>query len=89
MQRLTLAAVLVFMATAAISEQLEDEAQHGPCDTDHVQTQSPDPAENPDGFGQLVGERGETNANTDTDDSAVDGGDAYTGDPTYGDCDGR
>ena len=39
---------------------------------------SPDPAENPDGFGQLVGERGETND-----------GDAHSGDPAYGDCDGR
>ncbi|MEP4151199.1 MAG: hypothetical protein ABJL73_07825 [Lentilitoribacter sp.] len=43
---------------------------------------SPDPAVSPDGFGQAVGERGETNAETQE-------GDAYTGDPTYGNCDGR
>ena len=43
---------------------------------------SPDPAVSPDGFGQAVGERGETNAETQE-------GDAYTGDPAYGDCDGR
>lgn len=89
MQRVKLALALVFVATTVMSEQLENETQLAPCETEHIQTQLPDPAENPDGFGQLVGERGETNANTETDDIAVDGGDAYTGDPTYGDCDGR
>jgi len=72
-----------------MSEQLVAETQLGPCDMDHIQAQSPDPAENPDGFGQLVGEHGETNTNTETDDTAADGGDAHTGDPAYGDCDGR
>lgn len=43
---------------------------------------SPDPAVSPDGYGQAVGERGETNADAEE-------GDAYTGDPTYGECDGR
>jgi hypothetical protein len=89
MQRITLTTALLLLTTAAMSEHLEEETQHGPCDTDHVQTQSPDPAENPDGFGQLVGERGETNSNTETDDTVADGGDAYGGDPAYGDCDGR
>jgi len=89
MQRVTLTAALIFLATTAMSEQLEDETLRGPCDAHHIQAQSPDPAGNPDGFGQLVGERGETNSNTETDDTSVDGGDAYTGDPAYGDCDGR
>lgn len=47
-----------------------------------VESKSPDPAMSPDGFGQAVGERGETNAETQE-------GDTYTGDPVYGDCDGR
>ena len=55
--------------------------QISPC-VDVVEIKSPDPAVSPDGFGQAVGERGETNANSDE-------GDAYTGDPVYGDCDGR
>ena len=89
---------------------------------------SPNPAISPDGFGQLVGERGENN--TESDERyvpgsnvvafsapadvtplygenltrweeggeyisgcpagfVIEGGDAYTGDPAYGDCDGR
>ena len=89
MQLVTLTAALTFLATAARSEQLVDETQLGPCHTDDIQAKSPDPAENPDGFGQLIGERGEANANTETDGATADGGDAYTGDPAYGDCDGR
>ena len=89
MQRVTLTAALIFVATTAMSEQLEDETQLDPRHTDDIQAQSPDPTENPDGFGQLVGEHGETNANMETDDAPADGGDAYTGDPAYGDCDGR
>lgn len=89
MQRVTLTAALIFSATTAMSEQLVDETHFGPCDTVREQAKSPDPAENPDGFGQVVGDRGENNANTETDGIAADGGDAYTGDPAYGDCDGR
>jgi hypothetical protein len=57
---------------------MADTADQSSC----VETKSPDPAVSPDGFGQAVGERGETNAD-------VEEGDAYTGDPAYGDCDGR
>lgn len=42
-----------------------------------LEVKSPDPAVSPDGFGQAVGERGETNAN------------AEEGDATDGNCDGR
>ena len=89
MQCITLTVAFIFVATTAMSEQLDDNTQLGPCDTVFEQATSPDPAENPDGFGQLVGERGETNTNTETDDTTAAAGDAYTGDPTYGDCDGR
>ncbi|MEP4125333.1 MAG: hypothetical protein ABJL98_11515 [Lentilitoribacter sp.] len=57
---------------------MADTTDLSPCE----EVTSPDPAVNPDGFGQAVGERGETNAD-------VEEGDAYTGDPAYGDCDGR
>lgn len=70
MVQLCCALVICFLATSSYAE--------GPCPVS-----SPDPAESPDGFGQAVGERGETNS------GGTDGGDAYTGDPTYGDCDGR
>lgn len=89
MRRATLTVILIILATTAISKQLEEGTQLNPCDTDQIQAQSPDPVENPDGFGQLIGERGETNTNTETDDTTAVAGNAYTGDPTYGDCDGR
>ena len=57
---------------------MADTADQSSC----VDSKSPDPAVSPDGFGQAVGERGETNAETQE-------GDAYTGDPAYGVCDGR
>lgn len=82
-------AVLIVLASNAVAQDATEGTQAGPCAGQPQQATSPDPAENPDGFGQLVGERGETNANTDTDDTAADGGDAYTGDPAYGHCDGR
>ena len=70
MRQLSCALVICLLANTTLAE--------GPCPVS-----SPDPAESPDGFGQAVGERGETNSGT------KDGGDAHTGDPTYGDCDGR
>jgi hypothetical protein len=82
-------AMLVFLASNAVAQDATEGVLAGPCADQSQQATSPDPAENPDGFGQLVGERGETNANTETDGVAADGGDAYTGDPAYGDCDGR
>lgn len=80
-----LAAVMAIIVTDAAAQTAEYE---GPCSQQNAdqQVRSPDPAENPDGFGQLVGERGETNSHTKSDDHS---GDAYTGDPAYGNCDGR
>lgn len=82
-------AMLIGLTSTAVAQDAAEDAQAAPCADQPQQATSPDPAENPDGFGQLVGERGETNANTETDDTAVDGGDVYTGDPAYGDCEGR
>ncbi|WP_299146780.1 conotoxin [uncultured Tateyamaria sp.] len=84
--KLTVIAVLLFTGTQTLAQS--DDA--GPCTDQHgehveqEETRSPDPAQNVDGYGQIVGERGETNSGTETDDGA-----AYTGDPAFGDCDGR
>lgn len=81
-----LAAVMISLATQSMAQTNDD----GPCADQHgehaedYEMRSPDPAQNVDGYGQLVGERGETNTGAETSD-----GDAYTGDPAYGDCDGR
>ena len=80
-----IAVLLISTAAQALAQTNED----GPCTDQHgaqveqQETQSPDPAQNVDGYGQIVGERGETNSGTETND------DAYTGDPAFGDCDGR
>ena len=82
-----IAAVMISLATQSLAQT--DDA--GPCadqfENQQSQDKSPDPAENVDGYGQLVGERGETNS--DAYDTETDHGDAYTGDPAFGDCDGR
>ena len=70
--------VLVALFTVFGAAAMADTAEPTVCE----EVKSPDPAVSPDGFGQAVGERGETNAETQE-------GDAYTGDPAYGDCDGR
>ncbi len=70
--------VLVALLTAFGAAVIAETAEPTACE----EVKSPDPAVSPDGFGQAVGERGETNAETQE-------GDAYTGDPAYGDCDGR
>lgn len=92
--KLPIIAVLLFTGTQALT-QTNDAGpcadQHGEQQLQQQETRSPDPAENVDGYGQLVGEQGETNAdadNTETDDTAQNG-DAYSGDPAFGDCDGR
>lgn len=70
--------VLVALFTLLGAAVFAETAEPTDCET----VKSPDPAVSPDGFGQAVGERGETNADADE-------RDAYTGDPAYGDCDGR
>ncbi len=83
-------ALIVFIAAGFANAAIAQETNEGPCAAEpnnEIQTtSSPDPAENADGYGQIVGERGETNSGAQSDD---DGDDAYTGDPAYGDCDGR
>ena len=70
--------VLVALFAVFGAAAMADTGEPSSCE----EIKSPDPAMSPDGFGQAVGERGETNAETQE-------GDAYTGDPAYGDCDGR
>lgn len=86
--KLPIIAVLLFTGTQALAQTNDA----GPCadqfEDQQLQDKSPDPAINVDGYGQLVGEQGETNAGTQTDDTAQNG-DAYSGDPAFGDCDGR
>ena len=85
MRGFVLAAVMAVFVTDAVAQTETNDTDAGPCADQQQQVTSPDPAENPDGFGQLVGERGESNTQTATSDD----GDVYTGDPAYGDCDGR
>jgi len=84
--KLPIIAVLLFAGTEALA-QTDDAGpradQHG-AQAKQEEMRSPDPAESSDGFGQIVGKQGETNDDTETND-----GDAYTGDPAFGDCDGR
>ncbi|WP_107497946.1 hypothetical protein [Thalassobius sp. I31.1] len=76
------------VANPELVEEMEAEAGRKLAAVDHcinrsTSEKSPDPAVSPDGWGQAVGHTGETNA------EVAPGGDAYTSDATYGDCDGR
>ncbi|MEP3783207.1 MULTISPECIES: hypothetical protein [Paracoccaceae] len=77
-----LVALVALFGSFGVALMADTAEQTSPCVDIVEEAKSPDPVISPDGFGQAVGERGDTNADTEE-------GDPYTGDPAYGDCDGR